>query len=154
MAAKTQLASDIRSLLIRFRRANDTLKDVTDERAEAHDKVIVAMQEEGVKTITVEDGPDNILGTWVQGTRITIDEARLRKELGAAAFDKLCSKKLDGQLLEEAIAKGQIDATLVASCSNEAPNKPYVKLTVKTNVRTAATGRRKPTKASKKVVKS
>lgn len=142
---------DIKPLLVKFRRADDTQKEVAIERKEAHDAVLGAMQEQGIKTFTGEDGPDNITGTFVQGTSIIIDEARLRKELGAAKFDKLCSMSLDKKLLEEAIAQGKIDAVTVAACSNERLNAPYVKLTVKKGVRTRVSGNRKPSKAAKRV---
>lgn len=144
---------DISNLLVKFRRADDTLKEVSGERGTAHDAVMNAMTESGIKTITAEDGADNITGTFVQGSTIVIDEGMLRKKLGAKVFDGLCSMSLDRKLLEEAIAQGKIDAVSVAACSTERVNKGYVRLTVKKGVRKRATGKRKPTKAAKKVTR-
>lgn len=140
----------LNSLLIKLRNSDEALKEVTAERRKDHDNVLASMIKDGIKTITTEDGPDDVTGTYVGGILITIDEDRLRKEIGATAFDKLTKKVLDQEKISEAIAQGKLDPVTVAACSTEKERAPYVRLTVRKGVRKLIK-QRKPTQAGKKV---
>jgi hypothetical protein len=57
----------------------------------------------------------------------TIHEAQLRTKLGAPAFNKLTTPKLDETKIEAAIQAGELDANLVASCS-QTTETPYLEV--------------------------
>lgn len=50
---------------------------------------------------------------------LTIDADRLKKAIGAKAFNKLTTPVLDESKVEAAIQLGDLDANVVASCTNE-----------------------------------
>ena len=93
-------------------------------------QIIDHLDSSEIKSLTVED-PDGrqIKVTKVQGIRTIIDEGSLKSKLGAKMWNKVSTQVLDKKKLEAHIATGDIDPLLVADCSTEQTNKPYVKLT-------------------------
>lgn len=93
------------------------------------EELVQAMRAVGQKTATVSL-PDEqaIKGTLVEGTRITIDEARLKQALDAKMWKKITKEVLDTTKLEAAVALNEVDANVVAACSTEKDVKPYVKI--------------------------
>ena len=69
--------------------------------------------------------------TVVNSSTVTVIEDKLRKALGVARFNKMTKRVLDKSLLEDAMAKGAVSPTVVASCSEERPRKPYLRTTIK-----------------------
>ena len=72
---------------------------------------------------------DRVTVTVVEAERLQLDEGMLRRKLGSTAYRKICKLSLDRKLLEDAMARGEIDANTVAECSTLVPNKPYLRLT-------------------------
>lgn len=85
----------------------------------------------GPRTLEVEVPDALVTGTLVEGTRLILDEPKLKKTLGAAKFKKVTKEVLDRSLLDDAIHRGAVAASDVAKCSEEVSNKPYVKITRK-----------------------
>lgn len=91
----------------------------------------------GLDTLDIDSvvavGPDGLTHTAkrVQGQRTSIDEGSLKKRVGARVWKTITTLVLDRKKLEAAIAAGDIDENIVASCSTTHDNKPYVRLTSK-----------------------
>lgn len=106
-------------------------REALDARiATLQSQIIDHLDSSEIKSLTVED-PDGrqIKVTKVQGIRTIIDEGSLKSKLGAKMWNKVSTQVLDKKKLEAHIATGDIDPLLVADCSTEQTNKPYVKLT-------------------------
>lgn len=73
---------------------------------------------------------DGIRVTKIAPTRVVIDEPRLKKALGAAAWKRVQKTVLDRDRLETQVAEGKIDVNVVATCSEIVPNKPYLKVSI------------------------
>jgi hypothetical protein len=69
-----------------------------------------------------------ITATVVSPVSEVLDEARLRKALGADVFDKLTTKTLDQDKLKSAMLSGAIDPRIVAQCSAPVERKRYVRV--------------------------
>lgn len=78
--------------------------------------------------VTFSDGSVHNI-TRVQATKVHILWDKLRKRIGAGLWNKITIRVPDSKLLEAHIANGDIDATIVAECSEETSNKPFVKVT-------------------------
>lgn len=77
---------------------------------------------------TLSDG-SSVSATRIQAERAVIDEARLKKRLGAFLWGKVTTQALDRKKLEQAVASGEVKAAAVADCTDLFPNKPFVKIT-------------------------
>jgi hypothetical protein len=136
-------------MLIELHKAK-SIRDEADELVESLTAQLVeAMKVEGQQSLKVRDDENAITGTLVEAIRIVIDEARLKKELGAQKWGKVTKQVLDKPKLEDAITKGEVDPNVVAICSEEKANKPYVKVTAKALVQRT----RKPSEAARRVRK-
>jgi hypothetical protein len=133
-------------LLVRLRDIKKTLKEAEEQRVGKHlDGVEVQlaalMEEWGVNTASVTLDGVKITGTLVKGSTINIDQERLKRALGAQGWQNITTRVLDKAKLEDAMAKGLVDATVVAQCSVETPKRPYI--TIAERVVERVRGRRK-----------
>lgn len=127
---------------LKMRQERDKLEADINELAES---IMKTMSD--LKSVTVIDGADKITVTKVEGTRIVIDEPKLKKSLGAAVWNRITKAVLDKEKLENEVAVGHIDPNVVAAASEEKPVKPYLKPTVKEGVVRV----RRQTEAAKKI---
>lgn len=95
-------------------------------------RVIVRFNELELTNYSV-NSPDGrtISATKVTATKTVINEAGLKKTLGAKLWEKVTTVSLDKKKLEAFIASGEIDATKVAQNSEVFNNEPFVKISVK-----------------------
>lgn len=96
-------------------------------------KLIEELSIKGLDSISVQDGSEamTIQAKIVKATRIIFDEPKLKKLLGADKWKKVTKLVLDKTLLEDQVARGEVSTELIATCTEEKPNKPYVKFTTK-----------------------
>lgn len=110
--------------LVELARLKDQQKSLGEQVYEAEARLIDAMERKGQKTVSAGD----LRGTLVKGTTITIDEAALKKSLGARLWGKVTKQVLDKEKLEAHIVTGEVDPNVVASVSAEKDRKPFVKV--------------------------
>lgn len=82
------------------------------------------------KTRELVDGKTKYRLTRVEPTSYVVRQPMLRKKLGFRLWRKVCASVLDQAKLNQAIEAGEIDATVVAECTDEIRSKPYVRVTV------------------------
>lgn len=149
MAKKPQ--SEIPYLLRKFAQAKREAEQAETIMRDVQAQLVEIMESEGVKSKTVASGSDDVTGTVVRGSRVVIDEARLKKELGAPLWKQCVKEVLDKGKLEANVATGKVDKNIVAQCSEVLDNKPFVKLSIKSDVRQLeAEDIKAPTKPRKK----
>ena len=66
--------------------------------------------------------------TFVQTETYKINEAGLKKAVGAKVYNKLTKAVLDKKKLEAAVDAGQIDPVIVAQNSELTKGKPYIRI--------------------------
>ena len=122
--------------LTKGRLARDAIATWADIKEEADATAIDIMDAEGMATHswTGEDGVAAKVAL-VKASTMVFDEAKLKKAVGAEAWKKITTPKLDKDLLEAAIKMGVVDANTVAACTEERPKKPYLKFTEKKGAR-------------------
>jgi hypothetical protein len=148
MTSRTTTRSDLESALVRFGNAKMNRDEADEEFQQAQDDLIKLMGKQKSTSGKFVWGGDihEITATVVAGERIITDEVALKKRLGQRVWDRVTVKKLDKAKLEDAIAQGEVDATVVAACCEAVPNKVYVKPTIKRMFK-----QRKPSPASRHV---
>ena len=98
---------------------------------EAQDRLIKQMEQDQRKSFKWTDEGWSRTVTYVQAHTTVIDEAGLRKALGARAYDRYTIKKLDRRAMEKAMDEGTVDPITVSRYVTLKPNKPHLSLTEK-----------------------
>lgn len=121
--------ADIGKYIVSFASAKKR-KQLAEERAsKAQAELLNALGLQ--KSASTVYGNERITATKVESVSVVIDSDRLKKEIGATKFNKVCTLSLDKAKLEDAIVRGEIDANTVAMCSQEVPKAAYIRLTSK-----------------------
>jgi hypothetical protein len=84
-----------------------------------------------LKKASAMDGDVEISATIVEPTTLKIDEEKLRVALGDR-YQQYTKVVFDPKLLEDAVARGEVDAKVVAKCSEVVAKSPYIRITEKT----------------------
>ena len=100
---------------------------------EAQDELVSLMEKLDDRTVVVEDEltGKTYSGTLVQSEVLEIDEAGLKKALGAKLWAKVTKQVLDKKKLEACVTTGDISPVIVAANSVEKARRPYVRFTTK-----------------------
>ena len=114
--------------LIKLKAERDRLVAVIVEVQDSLQEEII---KSGVKSASFTDHDTEVRVTLVSPVSVRIDEARLKKTLGANIWKKVTDRHLSNKKLESLIVKGEVDPVMVATCSEEIPGKTYIKTTVK-----------------------
>lgn len=121
----------IDNLILALAEAKVRYEQATQEVALINSILVEEMEKEQVKTEEVEDGGKIHRATFVQATRIEIDEKGLREELGDEVVDQYCKKVLDRTALEAAMEDGYISPFKVGKHVTERKNRPSVRLSTR-----------------------
>jgi hypothetical protein len=122
--------ASIAGLLLDLARIKALEDELAKQKAAVQESLVTALKAVGQKTASATtDNGDSIKGTLVEAQRVTYDEDRLKKALGAPVWKKVTKQVLDKQKLEAEITVGAVDPNVVAGCASVADNKPYVKVT-------------------------
>lgn len=118
-----------------------TLRDLRTEKRALEERIGVTQSELialldtlSIKSLSVIDPKEEsikITATKVTGSTLEFDQAKLRKKLGTATWNKVTTRTLDRAKLESLIASGAIDPLTIAECATEKEKKPYVRITEK-----------------------
>jgi hypothetical protein len=100
------------------------MKSIAEGRVkELSDRVMDLMDVCKVDHVNTDVGKLSI----VESSTLQIDEAMLKKKIGAKMWEKISRRLLDKKLLEDRIAIGEIDPTVVAGCATEVPRSRYLR---------------------------
>ena len=115
----------MQDLAIQLAVAKTNLQQAKDACSALERELCVMLEIEQLKSLTAGDHRV----TYVRQTRVKVDEAGLRKALGAKVYDKFTDKKLNRSKLEKALDNGEVDATAVSPYVKEEVGSPYILIT-------------------------
>lgn len=121
----------IDNLILALAEVKQKAEEAAQEVALVTGILMEAMENEQVKTGEVEDGGKIHRATFVQATRIEIDEKGLREELGDEVVDQYCKKVLDRTAIEAAMEDGYLSPFKVGKHVTERKNRPSVRLSTR-----------------------
>ena len=97
---------------------------------------------QAVLDLYVLDSEEFESDTWqakrVQASRRSWDVDKLKRLLPASVFKSVVKPVVDNAAIDEAVKKDLIDIDVIGEALIEAPNKPYVKWTPKSDVQASA----------------
>lgn len=115
--------------LLRYAVAKKVAKKAAESQSKAEADLISAMRAAGQETVSATlDSGANVKGTLVEGETVSYDFDRLKKQLTPAQWKKITVDVVDKTLLEAEVTVGNIDANVVAACSEVKPRKAFVKV--------------------------
>lgn len=103
-------------------RVNREQADVEVKKLER--QMVDLMEADSRKTVTAGE----VQVTYVRPTRVKVDEAGLRKALGAKTFDKYTVSKLDTKKLEKGLENEELSAEQVSPFISEEVGSPYLRV--------------------------
>lgn len=112
-------------LITQLHMARQNKIQVEDKIKEIETELIHRMEASSRKSAS--DGSTRV--TYVRPTKVKIDEAGLRKALGAKVYDRFTVAKLDQKKLEAALEKEEIEAEKVSPYVTEVVGTPYLRVT-------------------------
>lgn len=107
---------------------NEEIKDLTDDKKVLQSKIISFLEENESSTVEWELNGRPSKATVVYSSVLKFDEDGLSEALTARMWNEISTRKLDQKKLEDKVARGSIDPTLVADHSDEVPRSPYIKI--------------------------
>src|SRR6476469_2835231 len=126
---KLQIAKNTNEELERFVEAQRRLAEAQQAYDEIKDRLIEKMTREQRKSYTLDDGGKRYKVTYVQSMRTQIDEAGLKKAMGAVPFRKICKQVIDRKALEQALDAQTVDPAIVGQYVKEVPSAPFIRFT-------------------------
>lgn len=118
--------SGVEADIVRLAEIKQTIELLGSEKDTVEARIIDAI---GTKPATVPvPWGGKVKATVIAAERVIINEDVLQKTLGAKLWGKVTKAVLDKAKLEAHITTGDIDANVVAACSETKVNKPYVKI--------------------------
>jgi hypothetical protein len=94
-------------------------------------KILTLLEADETTTIEWEHNGKLAKATAVYSSTLKIDEDGLKDALTPAQWRSVTQRVLDQRALEDKVARGQIDVSVVAKNTTEVPRKPFIKVTTK-----------------------
>lgn len=129
----TKKKFDLATEVTKYRNVTAALKELEEQKKAMAAKIIGHLEAKGVNkaVVTAAGTSDETLrATVVRAETTTIDEERLIGDLTSEQLDMVLVEVIDKGRLEDAMARGDIDPSLVTDCSTMTPKKPYLKVSV------------------------
>ena len=120
--------SDLVAQVIEARKAKD---EAENRYAYLAKQLMDEMEANQQKSVSHTDGGKKYSLTYSSREITTLDEAGLKKELGAVAFNKLCKKVLDRPKVEKMLDEGQLDPMVVGKYAQTKRSAPYLRFSEK-----------------------
>ena len=105
------------------------LVDLEHEIAKSKKKIFDALESNEVDTITIGESESETKITIVRPTSLKFNEETLKAKLSANQWRQITKTVLDKKAVEDAVARGTIDISIISANSVEVASKPYLRIT-------------------------
>lgn len=116
---KSMVVSELDRLVEDLSYSREKRKEYEKVEKSAQAELVRQFKDRQTKSHSVSDGTHVVKATHVASSRVSVNEDKLIAALSEEDWEKISVRKLDKEKLEEAIVNGEIDAELVAECSDE-----------------------------------
>ena len=97
------------------------------EIEDAKKKIFESLEKNELETVVI--GENEIKITIVRPTTLKFDEEGLKSSLSESQWRQITKTVLDKKALEDAVARGKIEISIVGENSKEVASKPYLRIT-------------------------
>jgi hypothetical protein len=124
--------ASLKSLLLKAMQLKATADKAQRDYREAHDKLMLKMQEHGVTKFPVElDAGEVVTGTLVESSTLSVDMAALEEAVSREVFDRVTKRSVDMTAFRNAVAEGAISLDIAEEIVVETPRQPYLRISEK-----------------------
>lgn len=127
--SKIKNAREAHAAIRRLAEAKEEQQRLEDEIANLQTDLIPYLERVKEDVVVMRTKDTEIKPTVVRGSRVIINEARLKRSVGSSVWNKITKRVLDKDRLEQKVASGEVEAAVVGECSDVLDNKPYIRLT-------------------------
>lgn len=87
------------------------------------------LEKNELDTVTVGEEGSEIKVTVVRPTQLKIDENGLESSVSEAIWRSITKRIVDKKALEDAVARGKVEPSVISKHSKEVATKPYLRIT-------------------------
>lgn len=103
--------------------------DLEHEVAKAKKKIFDALENNELDTITIGESESETKITIVRPTSLKFNEEKLKEKLSDKQWRQITKSVIDKKAIEDAVARGTIDISIISANSVEVASKPYLRIT-------------------------
>ncbi len=103
--------------------------DLEHEVAKAKKKIFDALENNELDTITIGESESETKITIVRPTSLKFNEEKLQEKLSDKQWRQITKSVIDKKAIEDAVARGTIDISIISANSVEVASKPYLRIT-------------------------
>lgn len=117
------------NLLEEIKENQAIVADAESAIADAKKKILQSLENNEIDTVTIGEEESQIKVTIVRPTTLKFNEDGLQESLTPTQWRQITKTVLDKKLLEDAVARGKVDISIVSKNSKEVASTPYLKIT-------------------------
>jgi len=99
------------------------------EISQKQEKVFETLEKNELETIVVGESESEIKITIVRPSTLKFKEDALQEQLSAKQWRQITKTVIDKKAVEDAVARGIVDISVISKNSSEVASKPYLKIT-------------------------
>ena len=119
----------LEQLVEEIKTQQEQLVDLEHEIAKSKKKIFDALENNEVDTITIGESESETKITIVRPTSLKFNEEKLKEKLSDKQWRQITKTVLDKKAIEDAVARGTIDISIISANSAEVASKPYLRIT-------------------------
>ena len=124
-----QTEKAIERLVTEIHSASEEVANWQTQLDEAKIELMSLLEKHELDTIDVEVREEQTKITIVRPSQLKIDEEGLEDAVSEAIWRSITKRVIDKKALEDAVAKGKVEAQIVSKNSKEVATKPYLRIT-------------------------
>lgn len=117
------------NLLEEIKENQAIVADAESAIADAKKKILQSLENNEIDTVTIGEEENQVKVTIVRPTTLKFNEDGLQESLTPTQWRQITKTVLDKKLLEDAVARGKVDISIVSKNSKEVASTPYLKIT-------------------------
>ncbi len=103
--------------------------DLEHEIAKSKKRIFDALESNEIDTITIGESESETKITIVRPTSLKFNEEKLQEKLSDKQWRQITKYVIDRKAIEDAVARGIIDISIISANSVEVASKPYLRIT-------------------------
>ena len=124
-----QVKTAIEKTLDKIQDEQEKLQDIEKSISELKEKLFDLLEKHELETVMVGEDGHEIKVTIVRPTSLKLNEEGIKSEISDAQWRQITKNVIDKKALEDAVARGNIEISVVSNNSKEVALKPYLKIT-------------------------
>lgn len=124
-----QTEKAIERLLIEIESAEEEVQTWQAQVEKSKSELMALMEKHELSTIAIPVREEDQRVTLVRPTQLKFDEQGLQDAVSEAIWRTITKRVIDKKALEDAVARGKVEPSVISKHSKEVATKPYLRIT-------------------------